>query len=123
MSILLNDYSILSKGVGLSDYVSIYVPTTFDKDKQLPENLVEFYRNMVESTLSDIFGGFSTQTIDGGFVENGRLIRETVYVVKAFCENMSNEDKEVIVKTCRKLKDDLKQVSVGVEINGEMFFI
>ena len=115
----------LSESLELPMELAIYVPST-DKaniiiSKKDFQNRVE----EVERFLSDLFGGYSAVSVDGGYVsEDKGLIQEDVTRVATFgsIENFESNFERLINKIgewCNKWG----QESMGFEFEDDMFYI
>ena len=106
--------------VRLDSRVAIYVPSTTDTDQ--PTN----NRQQVEEVaakLSAMFGGATATEARGYWVsQSAGLVGEAVTIVysNAAAEDIERHGAE-IVAICRKIKCEMKQEAVSLEINGELF--
>lgn len=109
--------------IPLRSKVSIYVPSTNNVNEQVDNSAMVDY---VHTRLSSIFGGATCAPAIGGWVsESGELVKERVTIVYAFCTDEQLErhlDTEVL-SICEKIKKDMSQEAVSLEVNGELYFI
>lgn len=113
---------ILENYFKLSSKVTVYVPSTTDVNKEIDNTL---YVNSVAANLSTWFGGATSANVSGFWMSDTHgLVQEKTTTVYAYCdENALQENLENLLTMCQKMKNDLVQESVGVEIDGEMYFI
>lgn len=106
--------------VKLDSRVAIYVPSTTDTDKPADN------RQQVEDVaakMSAMFGGATATEARGYWVsQSAGLVGEAVTIIYS---NAAAEDIEThaaeIVAICQKIKCEMGQESVSLEINGELF--
>ena len=98
--------------------VSIYVPTTWDKDKLLPELVHNFVVRRCELELSALFGGCTTTKGTGSYVDScGDLIREDVTIVSSISTGLTSEELAAVKLLALNVKSLLLQESVLVTIS------
>lgn len=108
--------------VRLDSRVAIYVPSTTDTDHPTDN------RQQVEEVaakLSAMFGGATATEARGYWVsQSAGLVGEAVTIVysNAAAEDIENHAAE-IVAICHKIKNEMKQEAVSLEINGELFLV
>jgi len=115
----------LSESFELPMEMAIYVPST-DKANVIISK--KEYQNRVEEVeryLSDLFGGYSAVSVDGGYVSDEKgLIQEDVTRVATFGSTENFESK--FTKIVNKVVDwcnNWGQESMGFEFEGDMFYI
>lgn len=106
----------------LSSKVTVYVPATTGINKPIDNTQ---YVNETASLLSECFGGATATSAVGMWVSPTiGLVKESTTMVFAYC---SDEDLQksinLILDQCEKLKNELTQDAIALEINGEMYFI
>ena len=109
--------------IPLRSKVSIYVPSTCDVDKSVDNSKMV---NYVHSQLCLLFGGATCAPAIGGWLsESGELIKERVTVVYAFAtdKQMQEHLDSDVLPLCEKIKKDMGQEAVSLEVNGELYFI
>lgn len=105
--------------------MAVYVPST-EKANQIVSKR-DFAKRIeeVQIYLSQLFGGFSSVDVEGGYESNEKgLIQEDVTKVVAFANQDGFEDKfntlmRKIVQWCK----DWSQESIGLEFEGDLFYI
>ena len=102
--------------VRLDSRVAIYVPSTTPTDNR--QQVEE-----VAAKLSAMFGGATATEARGYWVsQSAGLVGEAVTIVysNAAAEDIERHGAE-IVAICHKIKREMKQEAVSLEINGELF--
>lgn len=112
----------LEKFMKLASKVTVYVPATVDVNKAADNT------KQVEQTakvLSECFGGATVTPAVGYYMsETGELVTEKTTVVFAYADTAALEQHiDRVIQLCVDIKREMKQESVGLEINGEMYFI
>ncbi|MGN7942192.1 MULTISPECIES: DUF3574 domain-containing protein [Bacillaceae] len=105
----------------LEDVVKIYVPSTYDIDQPIDNTP---YVNKTLETFSKMFGGATSIEGTGAWVsDNEELIKEKVTIVYSFVEKLDKKKVNEVVAYAKSLKEEMKQSSVSLEVNGKMYFI
>jgi hypothetical protein len=107
--------------------IAIYVPSTRSANEIISKKEFASRIEEVQEYLSDLFGGYSSVNIDGGYIsedKNKGLIREDVARVTSFGSKDGFEEKfntlvNKIVGWCKKWS----QESIGFEFEGDMFYV
>ena len=120
-----NIKSRLAKNFNLPLEVAVYVPSTKDADEAISEEEFESRVESVQKYLSDLFGGFSSNDVDGGYMSQEKgLITEEVYKVISFAQRDGFSSKmEKLVVQIKKWAKDWEQESIGLEFEGDLFYI
>ena len=115
----------LSENFELPVEMAVYVPSTQEANQLINKREYQARIDDVRSFLSNIFGGYSSEEIDGGYVSTEKgLIQEDVTKVVAFATKENLEEKignviEQIKRWCKAWG----QESVGFEFEGDLFYI
>jgi len=106
----------------LDSRVAIYVPSTNDINKPVDNSQIVLD---VIKELSLLFGGATASDAVGGWISaNGETVIEKVTIVYSFCNNDSLKNNiEQIIEICERLKKDMSQEAITLEINGQVKFI
>ena len=108
----------------LSGYIAVYVPTKDLNGRELPYRYRGKTLLMVEARFVKAFGGFTEYEAKGGWEnEKGKIIKESVTVVKSF---YMCEDKFAYAEghsIALMVKERLSQECVTLEQNGTVSFI
>jgi DNA repair protein RadC len=105
--------------------IAIYVPSTKDKNVVISDLELESRVDEVKKYLSELFGGFNSVKVEGGYESKDRgLIKEDAVRVVAFA------NKEDINQKLKKLISKIKywcsewgQESMGVEFENDMYYV
>lgn len=106
----------------LSHRVTVYVPATMgvaaaaDNSRQVAETA---------TVLSQLFGGATSSKAVGYWVsEEAGLVSENTTIVFAFASDEAlSAGIDAVVDHCEKLKADMMQEAVALEIDGSMYFV
>jgi hypothetical protein len=113
--------SVLKGQFYLEDTVKIYVPSTYDMDEPIDNTP---YVNETLKKISEMFGGATAIDGTGSWLsDDNQLVKEKVTIVYSFAENLNKKNLKEVVDYARYLKEEMKQSSVSIEVNGKMFFI
>lgn len=105
----------------LDNVVKIYVPSTYNVDQPIDNTP---YVNKSLEIFSKMFGGATAIEGTGAWVgDNNQLIKEKVTIVYSFAENLNKKTINEVVAYAKSLKEEMKQSSVSLEVNGKMYFI
>ena len=106
----------------LSSKITVYVPSTIDINTKIDNSE---YVNRTATLLSDCFGGATSTNALGYWTSpSAGLVKEKSTLVFAYCsENDLENHLEKVIDFCDKLKSELSQDAIALEINGEMYFI
>lgn len=108
--------------IPLRSVVKIYVPSTFNVDQEIDNSK---YVDDTITILSKCFGGATTSKALGAWVtSSGKIVKESVDICYSYC-NQEKLDKYIddIYDYCLSMRIELKQDSISLEINGELYFI
>lgn len=115
----------LNKSFELPMEMAVYVPSTDKANIIISKRDYASRIEEVERYLSNLFGGYSAVSVDGGYVSDDKgLIQEDVTRVATFgstedFESKFNELVNQVVDWCNKWG----QESMGFEFEGDMFYI
>lgn len=106
----------------LSSKITLYIPSTININQKIDNKK---YVEEAALLLSNCFGGATSCEVLGYWNSpSAGLVKEKTTMVYAYCdtEGLKNHLDEVI-DFCYELKEELKQDSVTLELNGEMHFV
>ena len=108
--------------IKLSSKVAIYVPSTVNINCQIDNSK---YVEKTGGFLSECFGGATSTKCVGMWMSNSEgLVKEKTTLVFAYCTSEQLEKNiDAVIDYCISLKNELKQESIALEVNGEMYFI
>lgn len=105
----------------LEDTVKIYVPSTYNIDQPIDNTP---YVNKSLEEFSRMFGGATAIDGTGSWLsDDNKLIKEKVTIVYSYAEDLDKTKINQVVDYAKSLKEELKQSSVSLEVNGKMYFI
>lgn len=104
----------------LVHYYVVVLPTTL-YNAPAPLALVDGLRAEIKTAFGVAFGGYTETVAIGGYVaESGELIEERVYLIEAA---YSEPDDELVERLALQIKADLKQESVMIRKDREVYFL
>lgn len=105
--------------------MSVYVPST--KDANVPVSKAELLKrvNEVKEYLANLFGGYSSSKIIGGYASNeGSLIQEDVVKVISFATKKAyEENKQKLINKIASWSTLWSQEAIGFELEGDLYYI
>ncbi len=105
----------------LEDVVKIYVPSTYNVDQPIDNTP---YVNQSLEKFSEMFGGATAIDGTGAWLsDQDQLVKEKVTIVYSFAEDLDKKKINQVVEYAESLKEEMKQSSVSIEVNGKMYFI
>ena len=83
------------------------------------------YVKQCASLMSDCFGGATSTEAMGYWVSNEEgLVKEKSTMVFSYCKDEDlKKYADDIIDFCFKMKEELEQEAISLEINGDMYFI
>lgn len=71
-----------------------------------------------------MFGGATAIDGTGAWLsDDNQLVKEKVTIVYSFVEDLDKKKLNQVVDYAQSLKEEMKQSSVSLEVNGKMYFI
>lgn len=115
----------LSANFELPIEMAIYVPSTEKANQVISKRDYASRIDDVRSFLANLFGGYSSGSIDGGYYsEDKGLIQEDVTKVTAFAPKDNLENKlQSLIAQIREWCNAWGQESIGFEFEGDMFYV
>ncbi|MEH7350334.1 MULTISPECIES: DUF3574 domain-containing protein [Bacillaceae] len=105
----------------LDDIVKIYIPSTYNVDQPIDNTT---YVNKSLEEFSRMFGGATAVEGTGSWLsDDNQLVKEKVTIVYSYAEDLDKVKINQIVAYTKSLKEEMKQTSVSLEVNGKMYFI
>jgi hypothetical protein len=100
----------------LTEKVKFYLPLNQANDLKNYQRIVRI--------MSELFGGTSSYEVEGSYVmDSGELVFDRVKVIESFASRISNSDIELLESLAREMGAELNQESIGLEVNGVLYFI
>lgn len=127
---LLKDYGYVAQAQ--SKTVSLTIPSTlnvfFGAEKFVlpaPEVVLNRITTEVKQTFAELFGGYSTSEVVGGWrdTDTGALIEEKSLIVFSYVPDILVGDARAIVELAKKVRDTLAQDSVLVQLGSDTLFV
>jgi len=109
---------VINLGLKLAHRVAVYVPTA-DSNGSAVDSMA--YVEQTLSELSDLFGGATAQAAQGAWNGKNGLIREDITICYAFADSLSDSDLAQIADLAQRIKADLEQESVAIELDGALY--
>lgn len=112
----------LENAFKLSSRVTVYIPSTTDVNEKADTSK---YIDEAATLMSKLFGGATSTPALGYWLSPAAgLVKEVSTMVFAYCsDNDLASGIDELVNFCEKIKTELKQEAIALEINGEMYFI
>jgi hypothetical protein len=110
---------------GLNTKQTIYVPSTDISQKEIPTKEINKRVKEVESFLSEKFGGYTEVKAHGGYIlKDGKLVRENVVEVSAFCKtNDYTKNKNLIIEKLKTWGKEWGQETIGYEKDENFYMV
>lgn len=112
----------LKNCICLGSIVKIYVPSTYNINENLD---CSAWIDKTLTFLAEKFGGATASEALGAWLslEKG-LVKERITVVFAYTtSNDLSENINSVYDFCIEMKEKLKQESIALEVNGELYFV
>lgn len=106
----------------LSSKITIYIPSTADINKPIDNSA---FVDEAATLFSNCFGGAtSCETLGYWCSPSAGLVKERTTMVFAYCSDVDLQNHtDKVIDFALKVKAELAQDAVAVEINGEMYFV
>ncbi len=105
---------------------AILVPSTKNINEKLSYSGFRQRVDVVQEFLAKLFGGFSATSVVGGFYSDktGKVVIEDVVKVVSFSTSEDfNTNRTILFKQIIKWKKAWSQQSIGVEHEGDLYYI
>ena len=112
----------LKNMIELSSRLTIYVPSTININEEIDTTK---QINETASKLSELFGGATSTAASGYWLSpSAGLVKENTTMIFAYCREAELEKYlDDVIAHCEKLKQELSQDAIALELNGKMYFI
>jgi hypothetical protein len=110
----------------LKNNFKIYIPSTFDVNGKVDKKKLSDIKKDITSEVAKTFGGFTSYKVDGGWLneETGEIVEEGVEIIQVFTSRkLLKKNKSLIYNLCNKIKKELKQQAISLEIDNKLNFI
>jgi len=102
----------------------VYVPSTNKQQKAISQQETARRVAEVKRFLSQKFGGYTSEKVEGGYKMGKHLVKEKIVKVTSFATKQAfNKNKSKLVKQLRIWGKKWKQDSIGYEHEGDLFYI
>ena len=108
--------------IALESNIKIYVPSTVNVNQQT-DNTEQVDR--ILSQLSGLFGGATSYAALGCWSSpTVGLIKEHVTICESYMhENTLKDNVNTIIDICERLKTEMNQETISLEVNNKLYFI
>ena len=109
--------------------IAVYVPSTINVDTKISKKEFDKRVDEAETWLGRLWGGFSANDVEGGFVSGKgatqrKLIQEDVVKITCFCQSEGFDRRfDLMLKKLIYWAKEWKQESIGLEVEGDLFYI
>lgn len=112
----------LKRLIKLSSHIRVFVPSTVNVNEAIDNTS---FVNDVQISLVQFFGGATIYNAFGAWQGlNIQIVSERITIIESYTTtDKLNEKIDSVIDICEKLKNDMKQESIALEINGELYFI
>lgn len=112
----------LSNLIKLDSNIKIYVPSTINVNTEI-ENTEKVEQTL--KFLSGLFGGATSYNALGCWVSQSEgLVKEKVNICESYTnEKALHENITLVVEYCEKLKKEMYQEAISLEVNNQLYFI
>lgn len=106
----------------LSSKITVYVPATVNINELIDNTK---YVERTATLLSECFGGATSTDVLGYWKSpTAGLVKENTTMVFAYAADADlKKNLDKVIDLCEELKEEMKQDSIALELNGEMHFI
>ncbi len=112
----------LKRLIKLSSHIRVFVPSTININEPIDNS--SFISN-IQKSLVQYFGGATIYNAVGAWQSIGTgIINEKITIAESYTTTEKlNANIDNLLSLCEALKIDMKQESIALEINGELYFI
>lgn len=102
--------------------MTIYIPGTININRDIDNAK---HVNAVATMFADMFGGATSQDVTGYWVSSDHgIVTEKITQVYSFSKTEDiNKHLPKILAYCERLKVELQQEAISLELNGKLYFI
>ena len=110
-------------GQGLSEKIAVYIPSTVNVSESAGQELIDGWVTAAHKFLAGQFGGATSQSALGSYVtDSGFLVTEQIVIVYAYAKQITPDNVNALLDFVGNIKAALGQESIGIEVNGTLFF-
>lgn len=108
----------------LTHKITLYVPSTFDKGKPLPEGKHERLVHDVANQFTKLFGGCTCTEGFGYYqADNGETIRERITLVTSYHDKETYTALALVIPLAQVIKTRYGQEAISIETESGIDFI
>ncbi len=105
----------------LKDYAIMFVPSKSNEYRPVCQ---AHYVDVVCKKFSQLFDGYTLTDSTGGYVDSrGILVEENVKQIKSFMPAITSSIELELFTLADKLKEEMNQECIALEISGSLYFI
>ncbi len=108
--------------LGYTNQVGIYIPTTIGVDQQANTTI---YVDQTLAFMGRLFGGATHEKVRGVWnSDEVGIVAEDIHLVRSFCSPSTlDEQMSTVVDYMERLKQEMKQEAMALEINSKLMLI
>ena len=118
----------LNNLICLDNNIKVYIPGTINMNQEIDNSK---YVDIALNLFSGLFGGSNkhsalklTEKVTGTWISNKELIKEKINIVESYCtEKQLKDNISEVIEFCEKLKYDLNQEAISLEVNNKLYLI
>lgn len=115
----------LSKAYKMDKNFIIYVPSTTDVGKKISRAELNKRVDEVRTYVANMFGGFSSTEVDGGYkASDGDIVEEDIVKVSVFAQDKDWKKNETkVVNKIKEWATRWGQEAIGVEYENDLYYV
>ena len=111
----------LSNLICLESNIKVYLPGTINVDQEIDNTR---YVDIALNLFSGLFGGSTKYEAIGTWIGVKGLIKERINVIESYCtEKQLKDNINEVIEFCEKLKYELNQEAISLEVNNKLYLI
>ena len=111
----------LNNLICLDNNIKVYIPGTINVNREIDNSK---YIDIALNLFSGLFGGSTKYEAIGTWIGVKGLIKEKINIVESYCtEKQLKENISEVIEFCEKLKYDLNQENISLEVNNKLYLI
>lgn len=107
----------------LTQKIQIYMPTTINNIKN---SIINNEKEKTLELLLDLYQGSTEYKVEGAYKSriNKKVNKEEIVICESYCSSKQlKQTKDLLINHCSTLARVLKQESIALTINNNMYFI
>ncbi len=111
----------LNNLICLESNIKVYIPGTINVDQEIDNSK---YIDIALNLFSGLFGGSTKYEAIGTWIGEKGLVKERINVIESYCtEKQLKDNISEVIEFCEKLKYDLNQENISLEVNNKLYLI